>query len=69
MENGIAGMKKYGFSELHDEVLDYCRWHYLSCPFGCTQDGAPNCYHHTVNLECQPAKDINKLKKMKGKIT
>ena len=49
---GWQPVTKYGFSLEHDQALDRCRAERNTCLFGCTQDGAPNCYHNVNTGRC-----------------
>lgn len=49
---------KYGFSFEHDQALDLCIAEYPACPFGCTKDGAPNCYANVMERRCEPGRKV-----------
>lgn len=49
---------RWGFSYYHDRVLDWCRANYRTCPFNCAKNGAPNCFHHVAEQECEPSKAV-----------
>lgn len=48
----------YGYSHYHDAVLALCIGSYRGCPFNCAKDGAPNCFHHVAEQECEPAQAL-----------
>ena len=49
---------QWGYSFEHDAALNLCRSRREPCPFGCVKDGAPNCWYHFTQAECEPAQIV-----------